>query len=188
MWSKKDLNFFLWAIKFFHQIGRIKGSFFNTLLKLNRLNMTSNGITKFQARDLSRNQLLGKHCVVLACLCLCVRMCICVCRCECVSVFVCIMFVCVQWKHWVSKVWFISRYRLLLVWKAFMLREAQFEVLHASIRLSNRRSTAPVCLQPLLYPPIQPEWSARLKRATLMGPAPLDNYSTHCGGDTEIQR
>lgn len=69
-----------------------------------------------------------------------------------------------------------------------MLREAQFEVLHASIRLSNRRSTAPVCLQPLLYPPIQPEWSARLKRATLMGPAPLDNYSTHCGGDTEIQR
>ena len=66
------------CIKFFHQIGRIKGSFFNTLLKLNRLNMTSNGITKFQARDLSRNQLLGKHCVVLACLCLCVRMCICV--------------------------------------------------------------------------------------------------------------
>ena len=66
-------------MKFFHQIGRIKGSFFNTLLKLNRLNMTSNGITKFQARDLSRNQLLGKHCVVLACLCLCVRMCICVC-------------------------------------------------------------------------------------------------------------
>ena len=160
-------------MKFFHQIGRIKGSFFNTLLKLNRLNMTSNGITKFQARDLSRNQLLGKHCVFL---------------CECVSVFVCAMFVCVQWKHWVPKVWFISRYRLLLVWKAFMLREAQFEVLHASIRLSNRRSTAPVCLQPLLYPPIQPEWSARLKRATLMGPAPLDNYSTHCGGDTEIQR
>ena len=65
------------CIKFFHQIGRIKGSFFNTLLKLNRLNMTSNGITKFQARDLSRNQLLGKHCVVCACLCLCVRMCLC---------------------------------------------------------------------------------------------------------------
>ena len=76
---EKGSQCFLWAIKFFHQIGRIKGSFFNTLLKLNRLNMTSNGITKFQARDLSRNQLLGKHCVFCACLCLCVWGCICVC-------------------------------------------------------------------------------------------------------------
>ena len=48
-------QYYFWLL----QIGRIKGSFFNTLLKLNRLNLTSNGISKFQARDLSRNQLLG---------------------------------------------------------------------------------------------------------------------------------